>query len=89
VITSPAAREEVNAAIYSYGGITWHDVSSDRFAREAIEKGADGLIGVAAGAAGHASILSPFALVQEIRAWFDGPPAFAGVIANGGSSLAA
>jgi len=89
VITSLAAREEVNAAIHSYGGITLHDVISDRFARKAIEKGADGLIAVAAGAGGHAGTVSPFALVQEIRAWFDGPLALAGAIANGGSILAA
>jgi nitronate monooxygenase len=89
VITSLAAREEVNTAIHSYGGITLHDVISDRFARKAIEKGADGLIAVAAGAGGHAGTVSPFALIQEIRAWFDGPLALGGAIANGRSILAA
>ena len=81
VITSLGAREEVNAAIHSYGGIVFHDVIDDRFARKAVEKGADGLIAVAAGAGGHAGTLSPFALVQEIRRWFDGPLALSGAIA--------
>ncbi|AAK24343.1 NAD(P)H-dependent flavin oxidoreductase [Caulobacter vibrioides] len=89
VITSLGAREDVNQAIHSYGGITLHDVITDRFARKAIEKGADGLIPVAAGAGGHAGTLSPFALIQEIRQWFDGPVALSGSIASGRSILAA
>jgi len=89
VITSLGAREDVNAAIHSYGGVTLHDVINDRFARKAVEKGADGLIPVAAGAGGHAGTLSPFALVQEIREWFDGPVALSGSIANGRAILAA
>lgn len=89
VITSLGAREDLNAAIHSYGGITLHDVITDRFARKAIEKGADGLIPVAAGAGGHAGTLSPFALIQEIRQWFDGPVALSGSIACGRSILAA
>ena len=89
VITSLGAREDLNAAIHSYGGITLHDVITDRFARKAIEKGADGLIPVAAGAGGHAGTLSPFALIQEIRAWFDGPVALSGSIANGAAILGA
>ncbi len=89
VITSLGARPEVNEAIHSYGGMVWHDVIDDRFARKAIEKGADGLIAVAAGAGGHAGTLSPFALVAEIRRWFDGPVALSGAIATGGAILAA
>ncbi|MEM9420972.1 MAG: nitronate monooxygenase family protein [Pseudomonadota bacterium] len=89
VITSLGAREEVNQAVHSYGGIVMHDVIHNRFAKKAIEKGADGLIAVAAGAGGHAGTLSPFALVQEIRQWFDGPLALSGSIANGRSVLAA
>jgi nitronate monooxygenase len=89
VITSLGARPEVNAAIQSYGGITLHDVITDAFARKAVEKGASGLIAVAAGAGGHAGRLSPFALVQEIRAWFDGPLILSGAIANGAAILAA
>jgi nitronate monooxygenase len=89
VITSLGAREDVNAAVHSYGGITMHDVINDRFAHKAIEKGADGLIGVAAAAGGHAGSLSPFALVQDIRAWFDGPLALSGAIASGAAILAA
>lgn len=89
IITSLGAREEVNAAIHSYGGIVLHDVINDRFARKAIEKGADGLIAVAAGAGGHAGRLSPFALIQEIRRWFHGPLALSGAIANGRGILAA
>ena len=89
VITSLGAREDLNAAIHSYGGITLHDVINNRFARKAIGKGADGLIPVAAGAGGHAGTLSPFALVQEIREWFDGPVALSGSIANGAAILAA
>jgi nitronate monooxygenase len=89
VITSLGARLEVNAAIQGYGGITLHDVITDAFARKAVEKGASGLIAVAAGAGGHAGRLSPFALVQEIRAWFDGPLVLSGAIANGAAILAA
>lgn len=89
VITSLGARVELNQAVHSWGGITLHDVIDDRFARKAIEKGADGIIAVAAGAGGHAGRWSPFALLQEIRAWFDGPLILSGAIANGGSTLAA
>jgi nitronate monooxygenase len=89
VITSLGAREDVNEAIHGYGGIVLHDVISDRFARKAIEKGADGLVAVAAGAGGHAGSTSPFALVSEIRSWFDGPLLLSGAIANGRSILAA
>lgn len=89
VITSLGAVPEVNEAVHSYGGIVLHDIIHDRHARKAIEKGADGLIAVAAGAGGHAGTLSPFALVQEIRQWFDGPVLLSGAIANGGAILAA
>jgi nitronate monooxygenase len=89
VITSLGARVELNEAVHSWGGITLHDVIDDRFARKAIDKGADGIIAVAAGAGGHAGRWSPFALVQEIRMWFDGPLILSGAIANGGSVLAA
>ena len=89
VITSLGAREDVNAAAHSYGGIVLHDVINDRFAHKAIEKGADGLIPVAAGAGGHAGQLSPFALVQEMRRWFDGPIALSGAIASGAAILGA
>ena len=89
VITSLGARPDVNQAIHSYGGLVLHDVINNTFARKAIEKGADGLIAVAAGAGGHAGSLSPFALVQEIREWFDGPIALSGAIANGNAVLAA
>ncbi len=89
IITSLGAREDLNTAVHSWGGVTFHDVIDDRFARKAVEKGADGLIAVAAGAGGHAGRLSPFALVQEIRSWFDGPLALSGAIANGGAVLAA
>lgn len=89
IITSLGAREELNQAIHSYGAITLHDVINNRFAHKAIEKGADGLIPVAAGGGGHAGTLSPFALMQEIREWFDGPVALAGSIANGPAILAA
>lgn len=89
VITSLGARPEVNQAIHSYGGIVLHDVIHNAFARKAIEKGADGLILVAAGAGGHAGTLSPFALVQEVREWFEGPVALSGSIATGRSVLAA
>ncbi|HYC94148.1 MAG TPA: nitronate monooxygenase family protein, partial [Sphingomicrobium sp.] len=89
VITSLGARTELNDAVHGWGGITLHDIIDDRFARKAIEKGADGLIAVAAGAGGHAGRWSPFALVQEIRKWFDGPLALSGAIATGGAVLAA
>lgn len=89
VITSLGARPEINEAVHSYGGIVLHDVINDRFARKAIEKGADGLVAVAAGAGGHAGTLSPFALLQEIRAWFDGPLLLSGAIAHGRAILAA
>ncbi|WP_374944791.1 NAD(P)H-dependent flavin oxidoreductase [Sphingomonas sp.] len=87
VITSLGAREDLNTAVHAWGGITMHDVIDDRFARKAVEKGADGLIAVAAGAGGHAGRLSPFALVQEIRQWFDGPLALSGSIATGDAVL--
>ena len=89
VITSLGAVSEVNEAVHSYGGIVLHDVINDRFARKAIEKGADGLIAVAAGAGGHAGTLSPFALVSEIRQWFDGPLFLSGAIGTGAGVLAA
>ena len=89
VITSLGAREDLNQAVHKWGGIVLHDVINDRFARKAIEKGADGLIPVAAGAGGHAGVLSPFALMQEIRQWFDGLVALSGAIANGHAVLAA
>ncbi len=89
IITSLGAVEEVNQAAHSYGGLVLHDVINQRFARKAIEKGADGLIAVAAGAGGHAGTLSPFAFIQEIRQWFDGPVALAGSMATGGAVLAA
>ncbi len=89
VITSLGARTDINDAVHSYGGIVLHDVINDRFARKAVEKGADGLIAVATGAGGHAGTQSPFALVQEIRTWFDGPLLLSGAIAHGGSILAA
>jgi nitronate monooxygenase len=89
VITSLGARPEVNEAVHSYGGIVLHDIINDTFARKAIEKGADGLIAVAAGAGGHAGTISPFALVQEIRRWFDGPLILSGAIATGAAVLAA
>jgi len=89
VITSLGARVELNEAVHSWGGITLHDIIDDRFARKAIEKGADGIIAVAAGAGGHAGRWSPFALVQEIRQWFDGPLVLSGSIASGGAVLAA
>ena len=89
VITSLGAREEVNQAVHSYGGIVLHDVIDNRFARKAIEKGADGLVAVAAGAGGHAGTLSPFALIQEIREWWSGPLVLSGAIATGRAILAA
>ena len=88
-ITSLGAREELNQAVHAWGGITMHDVIDDRFARKAVEKGADGLIAVAAGAGGHAGRTSPFALIGEIREWFDGPLALSGSIGSGDAVLAA
>ena len=84
VITSLGARTDVNDAVHAWGGIVMHDIINNFFARKAIEKGADGLIAVAAGAGGHAGVKSPFALVQEIREWFDGPLALSGAISTGG-----
>jgi nitronate monooxygenase len=89
VITSLGARPEVNQAVHGWGGVVLHDIINDTFAHKAIEKGADGLIAVAAGAGGHAGVKSPFALVQEIRQWFDGPLALSGSLATGGGVLAA
>ncbi|HBH39698.1 MAG TPA: nitronate monooxygenase [Curvibacter sp.] len=89
IITSLGAREEINQAAHSYGGVVLHDIINNKFAHKAIEKGADGLIAVAAGAGGHAGVKSPFALVQEIRQWFDGPLALSGSISTGASVLAA
>jgi nitronate monooxygenase len=89
VITSLGAQTPVNDAVHSYGGVVLHDVINDRFARKAIEKGADGLIPVAAGAGGHAGHLSPFALIQGLREWFDGPIALSGAIAHGRAILGA
>ncbi len=89
VITSLGAIVEVNQAVHGWGGITLHDIINDRFARKAVDKGADGVIAVAAGAGGHAGTLSPFALVQEIRQWFEGPLILSGAIATGRAILAA
>jgi len=89
IITSLGAREEINAAAHSYGGVVLHDIINNKHAHKAIEKGADGLIAVAAGAGGHAGVKSPFALIQEIRQWFDGPIALSGSIATGDAVLAA
>ena len=89
IITSLGAREDINAAAHSYGGVVLHDIINNKFAHKAIEKGADGLVAVAAGAGGHAGVKSPFALIQEIRQWFDGPVALSGAIASGGAVLAA
>ena len=89
IISSLGAREEVNQAVHAWGGVVMHDIINNKFAHKAIEKGADGLIAVAAGAGGHAGVKSPFALIQEIRQWFDGPLALSGAIATGGSILAA
>ena len=89
IITSLGAREEINQAAHSYGGVVMHDIINNKFAHKAIEKGADGLIAVATGAGGHAGVKSPFALIQEIRQWFDGPLALSGSIASGGAILAA
>ncbi len=89
IITSLGARTDVNDAVHSYGGVVLHDIINNTFARKAVEKGADGLIAVAAGAGGHAGVKSPFALIQEIRQWFDGPVALSGSIATGDAVLAA
>lgn len=89
IITSLGAREEINQAAHSYGGVVLHDIINNKFAHKAIEKGADGLVAVAAGAGGHAGVKSPFALIQEIRQWFDGPLALSGSIASGQAILAA
>ena len=89
IITSLGAREDINAAAHSYGGVVLHDIINNKHAHKAIEKGADGLIAVAAGAGGHAGVKSPFALIQEIREWFDGPLALSGSIATGDAVLAA
>jgi nitronate monooxygenase len=88
IITSLGAREEINQAAHSYGGVVLHDIINNKFAHKAIEKGADGLVAVAAGAGGHAGVKSPFALIQEIRQWFDGPLALSGSIASGRAILA-
>jgi len=89
VITSLGARTDLNDAVHGWGGVVMHDIINNTFARKAIEKGADGLIAVAAGAGGHAGVKSPFALIAEIRGWFDGPLALSGAIATGGAVLAA
>lgn len=89
IITSLGAREDVNQAVHAWGGVVLHDIINNKFAHKAIEKGADGLIAVAAGAGGHAGVKSPFALIQEIRQWFDGPIALSGSIASGDAVLAA
>ena len=89
IITSLGARTDVNDAVHAWGGVVMHDIINNAFARKAIEKGADGLIAVAAGAGGHAGVKSPFALIQEIREWFDGPVALSGAIASGDAVLAA
>ena len=89
IITSLGAREDINAAAHSYGGVVLHDIINNKHARKAIEKGADGLVAVAAGAGGHAGVKSPFALIQEIRQWFDGPVALSGAISTGDAVLAA
>ena len=89
IITSLGAREDINAAAHTYGGVVLHDIINNKHAHKAIEKGADGLIAVAAGAGGHAGVKSPFALIQEIRQWFDGPIALSGAISTGGAVLAA
>ncbi|MBI3348231.1 MAG: nitronate monooxygenase [Burkholderiales bacterium] len=89
IITSLGAREDVNEAVHAWGGIVLHDIINNKFAKKAIEKGADGLIAVAAGAGGHAGVKSPFALIHEIREWFDGPIALSGAIATGDAVLAA
>ncbi len=88
-ITSLGARADINAAAHSYGGVVLHDIINNKFAHKAIEKGADGLVAVAAGAGGHAGVKSPFALIQEIRQWFDGPVALSGAISSGAAVLSA
>jgi len=89
VITSLGARTDLNDAVHGWGGVVMHDIINNTFAKKAIEKGADGLVAVAAGAGGHAGVKSPFALISEIRGWFDGPLALSGAIASGGAVLAA
>jgi nitronate monooxygenase len=89
IITSLGARADINEAVHAWGGIVLHDIINNKFAKKAIEKGADGLVAVAAGAGGHAGVKSPFALIQEIRQWFDGPVALSGSIATGDAVLAA
>src|ERR1700754_1553391 len=89
IITSLGAREDLNQTVHAYGGVVMHDIINNKFAHKAIEKGADGIIAVAAGAGGHAGVLSPFALVSEIREWFDGPLALSGAISTGRAVLAA
>jgi len=89
IITSLGARVDVNEAVHAWGGVVLHDIINNNFAHKAVEKGADGLIAVAAGAGGHAGVKSPFALVQEIREWFDGPLALSGAIGSGAGVLAA
>ncbi|MEO5598162.1 MAG: nitronate monooxygenase family protein [Novosphingobium sp.] len=89
IITSLGARADLNEAIHSYGGIVFHDVITSEFAKKAVAKGADGLVAVAAGAGGHAGVMSPFALIQEIRSWFDGPLALSGAITTGSAIVAA
>ena len=89
VITSLGARTDINDAVHGWGGVVLHDIINNMFAKKAIEKGADGLIAVAAGAGGHAGVKSPFALVQEIREWFDGPLALSGALSTGDGVLAA
>ena len=89
IITSLGAREDLNHAVHDWGGVVLHDIINNKFAHKAIEKGADGLVAVATGAGGHAGIKSPFALIQEIRQWFDGPVALSGSISTGGGVLAA
>lgn len=89
VITSLGARDDVNQAVHGWGGVVLHDIINNKFAHKAVEKGSDGLVAVAAGAGGHAGVKSPFALVQEIRQWFDGPIALSGAIASGDAVLAA
>ncbi len=89
IITSLGARTDINEAVHAWGGVVMHDIINNKFAHKAIEKGADGLVAVACGAGGHAGVKSPFALIQEIRQWFDGPLALSGAIATGGAVLAA
>src|SRR5690625_530152 len=89
IISSLGAREDVFDTAHSYGGIAMHDVVNNTFAQKAVDKGADGLIAVGAGAGGHAGVKRPFSLIQEIRQWFDGPPALSGSSATGGAILAA